>query len=267
MKKTLLEITMDVLNAINGDEINSISDTVEALQTAQDIQNVYYDIIGRKDWQFLRKLKKLDSASSSDLPTHLIVPELASKIEYINYNKRKDGDTRNYYRPVYFKFPDEFLEYVNGRDNTQSNYEVITDVNGVEFTVRNDAHPTYFTSFDDLYVVMDSYDSTLEGTLQGRYTQAGLYMHPAWSMDDNFTPELPAEMFAMFVAECMSYAILKKQDALVQKTEQTAGRHQRHLSQTHGRVQAGVRLPNYGRKGAKSSGSAQTRSPLFGPKS
>ena len=61
MKQTLLELTQDVLNAIDGDDVNSISDGVESLQVAQDIKNVYYDLIGRKDWQFLRKLKTLDN--------------------------------------------------------------------------------------------------------------------------------------------------------------------------------------------------------------
>ena len=89
MKKTLLEITIDVLNAIDGDEVNSISDTVEALQTANDIQNVYYDLIARKDWQFLRKMRKFYSLADGDRPTHLIVPENISKLELVNYNKKR----------------------------------------------------------------------------------------------------------------------------------------------------------------------------------
>lgn len=266
MKKTLLEITLDVLNAVDGDEINSISDTVEALQTAQDIQLVYYDIIGRKDWQFLRKLTTLDSYSDSDRPTHLLIPAHVSKMETLKYNKKKLNNDRNFYAPVHYKYPDEFLEYTNARDNTAINYEIVTDVDGAEFTIRTDAHPSYFTSFDDIHIVMDAYDSDVENTLQGKHTQALLFLNPQWSVDDNFTPELPEEMFPQLVAECITYALLKKQDALVQKTEQTAGRHQRHLSQTHGVVQGGVRLPNYGRTSRKSSGGGR-RSTLFGPKS
>ena len=264
MKKTLLEITIDVLNAIDGDEINSISDTVEALQIAGDIQTVYYDIIGRKDWQFLRALRPLGSVSDASKPTHLLVPEHTSKMEVLKYNKRKVVDGRNYYKEIYFKYPDEFLTYVNSRDNTASNYEEVTDVNGVKFTIRTDIHPSFFTSFDDKYIVMDSYDSSIEDTLQGQHTQALLFTHPVWEVKDTFVPEFPAEMFAMFIAECMTYAIAKKDDQLIQKTQQTATRHQRHLSQTHGVVQGGVRYQNYGRTPRKSG--ATNRSPLFGDK-
>jgi hypothetical protein len=155
---------------------------------------------------------------------------------------------------------------VNGRDHTQTQYDEVTDVNGAKFVIKNDSHPTYFTSFDDKYIVMDGYNSDIENTLQGANTQILIYKHPTWSMTDSFTPELPAEMFPMFLAECMSFKLAKDNDVLIQKTEQTAGRHQRHLSQTHGVVQGGVRLPNYGRKSRKAS-SSSTRSALFGPKS
>ena len=266
MKMTLLEMVIRVLNASEGDEINSISDTIEAYETATDIQTVYYDIIGRKDWQFLRVLETLDSVGDSNYPTHLLIPEHTSKIETLSYNKRQSIGGRNLYKQVHYKYPDEFLVYVNGRDNTATNYSEITDINGAKFTIRTDAHPTYFTSFDDKYIVMDAYDSAIENTLQGSQTQTLIYKHPVWSMTDNFTPELPAEMFPMFLAECMSFKIAKDENRLIQKTEQTAGRHQRHLSQTHGVVQGGVRLPNYGRTPRKAAGTNR-RSPLFGPKS
>lgn len=267
MKKTLLEITIDVLNAVDGDEVNSIADTVESLQIAKDIENVYYDIIGRKDWQFLRKLKPLDSISDSEKPTHLIMPENVSKFEMLTYNKRKDSNpARNFFTEVDYVYPDEFLVRVNQRDNTQDNYEVITDFDGATFVIRTDAHPTFYTSFDDKHVIMDAYNNKLESTLQGKNTQALLFIIPSWKTTDTFVPELPAEMFPLFVAECMTFAIAKRSDGLIQKTEQTAGRQQRHLSQTHGRVQEGVRLPNYGRTPRK-QGSTNTRSKLFGPKS
>lgn len=265
MKMTLLEMVIKVLNATDGDEINSIVDTVEALETATDIQTVYYDIIGRKDWQFLRVLSTLNSVGDSDKPTHLLLPEHTSKIETLQYNKRQSVGGRNFYKEVYFKYPDEFLTYVNARDNTASNYDEVTDANGAKIIIRNDAHPTYFTSFDDIYVVMDAYNSTIESTLQGSQTQTLIYKHPEWSVDDNFIPELPAEMFSMFLAECMSFKLAKDTDQLIKKTEQTASRHQRHLSQTHGVVQVGVRLPDYGRVSRKSGNTR--RSPLFGPRS
>lgn len=266
MKQTLLELTQAVLNAIDGEDVNSISDSVEALQVATDVKDVYYDLIGRKDWQFLRKLKTLDSVGDSAHPTHLLLPENASKMEFLMYNKQKLGNSRRFMKEVFYKYPDEFLLEVNNRDNTLSNYDLITDFDGAIITIRNDENPTYFTSFDDVYIVMDSYYSAIEDTLQGSNTQISLFMTPAWSMVDEFTPELPSEMFPLFLSECKAYSQARKDDVLIQKMEQTAKRQQRHLSQTHGVVQAGVRYPDYGRNGSKSRGS-DTRSTIFGPRS
>jgi hypothetical protein len=265
MKKTLLEIVIDILNVIDGDEVNSISDTVESLQVAKDVENVYYDLIGRKDWQFLRKFRELYSLSDGDRPTHLLLPENASKVEALFYNKRREAGGRRQQSEVYFKYPDEFLLYVNQRDDTADNYRLITDVDGAKFTIRTDAHPTYFTSFDDKHIVMDAYDSDIEDTLQGEHSQLIVYMIPQWYTKNDFIPELPAEMFPLFISEAMTFCISKKEDNVIQKTEQTAKRHQRHLSQTHGRVQSGVRYPDYGRKSIK--GSSTRRSAHFGPRS
>jgi hypothetical protein len=38
-KMTLLEMTQNILSAMNSDEVNSITDTVESLQVAEEIQN------------------------------------------------------------------------------------------------------------------------------------------------------------------------------------------------------------------------------------
>ena len=265
MKKTLLELTQDVLNAIDGEDVNSISDSVESLQIAQDIKNVYYDLIGRKDWQFLRKLKTLNSVSDIDHPTHLLIPENASKMEFLMYNKQKVGNDRRFLKEIYYRYPDDFLLYVNQRDNTQDHYDLVTDFDGAIITIRNDEHPTYFTSFDDKYIVMDSYDGDIEDSLQGRNTQISLFMIPTWTIGDTFTPDLPAEMFPLFLSECISFSQARKNDVLLKKSEQTATRQQRHLSQTHGVVQSGVRYPNYGRTGNKSGGYSN-RPTIFGPK-
>ena len=266
MKQTLLELTQDVLNAIDGDEVNAIADSVESLQVANDIKVVYYDLIGRKDWQFLRKLKTLTSLADATKPTHLIIPENASKMEFIMYNKQKLGNSRRFMKELFYKYPDEFLLYVNQRDNTQVNYDLVTDFDGAILTVRNDEQPTYFTSFDDKHIVMDAYDSDIESTLQGSNTQIALFMIPEWTVADGFIPDLPAEMFPLLLAEATTYTQARKDDVLLKKTEQTATRHQRHLSQTHGVVQSGVRYPNYGRTGSKSGGSSN-RPTIFGPKS
>lgn len=265
MKKTLLEITTDVLNAIDGEEVNSISDTIEALQVAKDIENVYWDILGRKEWQFLRKLTAPTSVADSNYPNYLRVPDGTKQILDMRYNKRDSVGARDKFRDVYFVYPDEFLTRVNPRDDTASNYTSITDYNGSRYTIRTDKHPSFYTTFDDDYLVFDAVNQDVESTLQGSETQMLAVMLPTWTHEDGFTPYLPAEMFPLFVAECMSFSLAKKEGQLIQKTEQTAGRQQRHQSQRAGALLPGVRLPNYGRRSKKAQ--ARNRPAIFGPKS
>jgi hypothetical protein len=69
MKKTLLEMTQDILNDMDSDEVNSISDTVEAQQVANIIKTCYNEMISNRDWPHLRKLVQLDSLQTLRSPT------------------------------------------------------------------------------------------------------------------------------------------------------------------------------------------------------
>ena len=44
---TLLEVVQKVLDAMNYDSVNSISDTVLATQIAEEAENVYFDPMDR----------------------------------------------------------------------------------------------------------------------------------------------------------------------------------------------------------------------------
>lgn len=262
MKRTILELVQDTSSAVDGADVNSISDSEETLQIANDLRIVYYDLIGRKDWSFLRKLRTLDSVSNSSYPSHLKIPDNTSRVDYIKYNKRESVVGKNKFQDIIFKYPDDFLEEVNSRDSTAANMQVVTDFSGARITIKNDTHPTYFTSLDDKYIIMDAFKSTIDTTLTGANTQVMLYIAPTWTLDDNFIPELPSEMFPLLLAESISYAQARKDDVLLQKSEQTATRHQRHLSQSAGNIGVGIRRPNYGRTSPK--GFNTHKSPLFG---
>lgn len=45
MKQTLLEMVQLILSSIDGEEVNSIDDTVEANQVALIVKSVYYDML------------------------------------------------------------------------------------------------------------------------------------------------------------------------------------------------------------------------------
>ena len=45
MKKTVLEIVQDIMNDMDSDKVNSISDTVESQQIAQTVRTVFESMV------------------------------------------------------------------------------------------------------------------------------------------------------------------------------------------------------------------------------
>jgi len=247
-KMTLLEIVQDILSDMESDEVNSISDTVESLQVAQIVKSTYYNIIDGRDYPFLHELFQLDSSTSVTKPTHLGIPETIIDLDWIKYNKKKVTDTKNKYEKVTYKTPEEFLNIVNGRDSSVSNILVVTDPTGIQLNILTDFAPTYYTSFDDETLVFDSYDSSIESTLQNSKTQCYGKRSVAFTLDDAFTPDLPVQMFTYLLNEAKAtcFAIIKQ--VANAKAEQNSVSQKRRMSQEVWKLKQGITFPSYGRK-------------------
>jgi hypothetical protein len=158
-KMTLLEIVQDILSDMDGDEVNSINDSVEALQVAQIIKTTYYTIIDGKDFPWLKELFQLNTSGTSSRPTYMSLPTDIIDLDWIKYNVRKSTDTKNIYKKMVYKTPEEFLEITDSRDSSSSNIMVQSDPSGIKINIFTDRAPAYFTSFDDEVLVFDAYDS------------------------------------------------------------------------------------------------------------
>lgn len=251
MKMTLLSMVQKILNDMDGDEVNSISDTQEATQVAEIVETVYYQIITSKDWTHLKKIKPLDSVSDSNYPNYLKITEDTSRIDFIMYDRAKVGETQLKYRPVNYLYPDEFILRQNRLNNDNDNVVTITDYDGAKYNIYNDRAPEFYTSFDDEYIVFDAYDSTKESTVQGTNSQAKIYEIPSFSQADGFIADLPAESFAYFLAECTAAASYKLRQELDQKAEQKAARMSAIASQRGRRASKRGRYPDFGRHTGK----------------
>lgn len=249
MKMSLLEIVQDILNEMDSDIVNSISDTVESEQVAQIVKNCYFEIITKRNWPHLRKLFQLEHVNNLSKPNYLRLPSLIKEMEYFKYECQKSEDDKIELKTVTYKYPDEFLNIVSRRDSKDSKVTTVTDFSGTKILVLNDVAPTYWTSFDDEYVVTDSYNKTVDDTLQSSKSQCFGFILPTWEHIDTFVPDLPAEAFPALLAEAKSTAFVSVKQMVNQKVEQKANRQQRWLSRKAWSAEGGVRYPNYGRKG------------------
>lgn len=250
-RMTLLEIVQDILNDQDGDEVDSITDTVESLQIANIVRSVYEHIIDGRDWPHLYELFQLESSTDSSFPVYFTIPEDMEELQWFKYNKKKEVADADRYEAVTYKAPKEFIEYCNQRNSTADNVDSIIDLSGVTIYVLNDTAPMYYTSFDNDTIICDSYDSGIDTTLQSSKTQCYGKRLPVFSLVDNYIPDLPTQAFALLVNEAKSAASLKVRQMPDQKAEQYAITGRRRMSQESWKVKNGITYPNYGRTSKK----------------
>lgn len=241
MKETLLQIVQSILSDMDSEDVNSISDTVEATQIASIVKDTYYNIIAGKDVPEHTELLKLTAVSDTSYPTHFYYPSSVKSISKLWY-ENSDGD----YVPLVWLEP---LDFILRTDSEQENYDTVYDKNGgTKLRIANDRDPRYFTSLDDEWVILDSYLSTTETTLQESKIRAYGIKLPVFTLSDSFTPDLDAAMFPYLKAEAKSTAMSLLKGGADAKVEQAARRLKNFIQ--NDRFKYGTRNPlsRYGRK-------------------
>ncbi len=246
-KPTLLQIVQEILSDMDSDIINSIDDTDEAAQVAQIVKSTYDAMISGKNWPHTKRLINLAAYSDNMLPTHMLVVDDIKEMISIYYDKKKNGETRLNYLEVNWLDPDDFLRYINRRNSDDDNTMTVTDPSGVILLITTNKAPTYYTSFDDTTIVMDSYDSEVDNTIQTSKTQARAYVNPELIIEDDTVPDLPREAFSALIEEAKSKSMFKLKQMSDTKAEQESVRQRKWLSRKDWRVAGGIKFPNYGR--------------------
>lgn len=246
-RMTLLEITQDILNDLDGDEVNSIDDTVEATQVAQIVKSTYFALAHIRNWYSNRTLVNLVASGDNSLPTHVTLPTNLSELVFINYDSAREGQNRKIFQPIRYVYPDEFLRRQNQYNTEDDNVDIIQDPSGVELMIRNDIPPTVYTSFNDDVIVFDAYDKAVDDTIQSNKIQAMGFVTPTWTHSDDFVPVMPEEAFSLLTEESKSKAAIKIRQVADEKAEQESQRQNRWLARKQWRVKGGIRKPSYGR--------------------
>lgn len=244
----LLALTQDILSVMDGDEVNSISDTEESEQVAKIIVRTYNAMVSDSAWAHTRRGLTLVPRSDTDFPSHMSLADNVKEFTFINYDKRKVGETRANYQQVKWKEPDDFLRYTNLRDSTSSYCQTVTDDSGIKLFILNNKAPEYYTSFDDTNIVFDSFDSAVDATLQESKVQAMGFIVPTLSLTDDSVIELPVDAISAFTEEATKkcqWWVRQFEDPVA---EQESKRQRSNLSRKQWRVNGGIHYPDYGRK-------------------
>lgn len=248
MKRTLLSMVQDILSDMGGDEINSIKDTDESMRVARIIKNVFFALMSNSAWPMSRRAVTLTARSSSDFPTHMVVDDDLKELISVFYNTAQFDDDRILYKEIEYKEPTDFLRKLNNRDSTSSDARVVVDDSGIKLIILTNKAPEFYTSFDDKNIIFDSYDEKVDGSLQESKLQAEGYIMPSFSLEDNFIPEMPADLFSLLLEKSTSAAQSKIREIQDPYAIAETNRQSRWASRKSWAVHGGIKYPNYGRK-------------------
>jgi hypothetical protein len=234
MKLTLLDMTQNILSALDSDPVSSIDETVEAVQVAEIIKESYFELISQRDWPFLFQLGQLQGLGDVLKPTTMRLGPEWNKLKWIKYNKKD----------VTYAHPDVFADIISNR------VEQAGVINSAGFVINQD--PVYWTSYDDTTIVFDGYNSAEDTTLQASKTTIYGTVQATWQQVDSFIPAIPEKFFPTLLAEAKSQAFVNLKQQANAREERKATRGRMAMRNEAWRNENGEvkynRKVNYGRK-------------------
>jgi hypothetical protein len=208
--KTLLDYTQDVLSALDSDEVNSITDTVESLQVVRIVRRCYESISSRADLNEHYLTFELSDSADVDFPATMYLPEDIANLVWVRYDHGTVTNPNLNMQTITFMPLNTFIDYTTQFDETQSyvGLQTFNPLAGdtVSFKFMNDKPPTFYTTFDNNVLVFDSYDSAVDTTLQRTRSQGYGKKHQTWLNEDSFIPFIDAEFSNLLLNESLATA-------------------------------------------------------------
>ena len=249
-KMTLLDIVQNILSAMDSDEVNSISDTVESLQVAYVVKETYEEQFNNIDLPHSKTLITISGLADITRPNYMQITTDLKNFEWIKYkNDRNQGRFEN----VYFLTPEEFLETVLQYTSGTGNVTLVNDPSsGIEYYVKTNKSPSYYTSFDNNYLAFDSFDLTYDTTLNSSKTMAFGTKTSTFLLEDTYIPEIPETLFPLLLSEAKSTCFINQKQISSTKEEQRSRRQRIRMQndQYKSKTQQGRAIypgPNYAR--------------------
>ena len=207
MKMTLLQIINYYMDHTDGFRVSTIDDTIESQQVASIAEKVFYDlnndVFGNNQ---LSSLIQLDALADSTKPNYLQLPDDAADIKHdaVMYDVSDDPAEIEMKEIIYVP-PLEFLEMIGTKKVSTTN-QVVTDFGGYRMTIDNDTAPQYYTSFDDEYLIFDSFDSSVDSTLQSSKSGIVTQLQRSFTQSDTYVIDLPEWFHTTYLNSVMAEA-------------------------------------------------------------
>ena len=191
----------------DGFRISTIDDGIEAQQVASIAEKVFYDlnndIFGNNH---LDSLVQLEALADSTKPNYLKLPDAAADIKHDAVMYDISSDVANIeMNEIEYMTPLDFLALIGKKKASTSN-QVVTDFGGYRMTIDNDTAPKYYTSFDDSYIICDSFDSSVDSTLQSSKSGIITQLQRSFTQSDTYVIDFPEWFHTTYLNQVMAEA-------------------------------------------------------------
>lgn len=221
-KKTLLRMVQLIGERVGSDEIDTLNETIEAVEIVSILELTYDEILDRRDWEFLRDrtLRMKNRAVGDNKLFNLDIPSAVTKIQCLKYRDIND------------KFPEleyveacVFIERLDGRNEGDANVTAIANDDGVLLKIITDKPPTFYTSFDEDTISFDAYDASRGAGNQAGDTVILANVKPVMDFTDpTATFPIPERMGTMLLNEAMATAGVQLRQVVDSRAERIARR-------------------------------------------
>lgn len=258
MKRTLIELTQSVLRSIKGEMVDDISETEESSMVADILMECYYGILSESNLLEEKTLFELEASLDPTKPVLMTLPSTVIGLEWVKYNCQTSTMTNSNYLTIKYLDLPSFLDWTLQQDTDETYIDSMTVTTGVSdsinFIFRNNKAPEYYTSFDDRQLVFDSYDNTVDTTLQKNKTMCFGLKESTWTKTNLFIPALDSQQFNLLLQEAKATAWAELRQTSNDRAERKARRSWVLLAQKKDRAnynhksQYYTDYPDYGMK-------------------
>jgi hypothetical protein len=226
-------MVQDILSAMNSDEVNSITDTVESLQVANEIRTTFRELYSNREIATFKSLINLDTPADTTTPHIMTLPDNVQDIEWIKYRDFSDTSVDLSYVDVVYLTPEEFITRIVESPTPASSVDVtLMPSSPATYPIRNDKAPSFYTILDDdQTLVFDSFDASEESYLTSSSVLAWGNIYKTFTLEDDFVPPIEANLFPHFLHECRTACFINIKE-VANSFEAARARRQLIRSQT-----------------------------------
>lgn len=256
IKYSNLQVVQKTLSAMDGDEVNSCSDSTEALQVLDHAETVYNDLIVQAQLPEQYQLFSLVPSNDTTAPIVMHRPSHIESIDWVKY-KRTLADTTDgklYWTLLIPIMVDDFLKRSDGLSIDDPNVAQMTlhlPNTKLEVLYYTDRSPDYYTTFDDETLLFSSIDLAVDDTIQNSKTLCyGIYSTD-FQKTDRFTPVFDSDVHQLWLHETIARCQALMRQLPDAKSEKQARKAWVNLQDSKPGINTGSyynKLPNYSRK-------------------